>query len=261
MDALILAGGQTPPELLAALPQADKNEDRALVALDGRPMMDFTLEALRGCKRVERIAVCGTPRVLEHIAQNHPQVLGVEAGPRMIENALRGCRELRGQAGASPVALITTSDVPLVQSSTYEEFLRGFEDKELEASYAIVRRERCEAQFPGGKRTYARLKDGSFTAGNAVIVRGAIIEKMGAMFERFYQARKNPIAMARIFGPSFLARALSRQLSVAQLEARLSVIAEGRFGAVDMEDASLAFDVDKIEDYNIARAMLGHKSK
>ena len=257
MDALILAGGQTPPELLDALPESDRSPDRALVALDGRPMMDFTLQALQSCARVERIAVCGTPRVLEHIAKNHPQVLAVEAGPRMIENALHGCRELRGQPNASPVALITTSDVPLVKSATYEEFLRGFEEKGLEASYAIVRRERCEAQFPGGKRTYAKLKDGSYTAGNAVIVRGAVIEKMGAMFERFYQARKNPLAMARIFGPSFLARALTKQLTVAQLEARLTVIAEGRFGAVDMEDASLAFDVDKIEDYRIARQMLG----
>ncbi len=222
-------------------------------------MMDFTLEALRKCSRVERIAVVGTPKVLEHVARHHPQVLGVEAGPRMIENALRGSRELREQKSASPVALITTSDVPLVQTATYEEFLRGFEAKGLEASYAIVRREVCQAQFPGGKRTYARLKDGSYTAGNAVIVRGAVIEKMGAMFERFYAARKNPLAMARIFGPSFLWRAVSRQLSVAQLEARLSVIADGKFGAVEMQDAALAFDVDKIEDYSIARAMLQRK--
>jgi len=201
----------------------------------------------------------GTPQVLEHMARSHPQVLGVQAGPRMIENALRGCRELREQPGASPVALITTSDVPLVRPATYEEFLGGFEAKGLEASYAIVLREVCQAQFPQGRRTYARLKDGSFTAGNAVIVRGAVIEKMGAMFERFYQARKNPLAMARIFGPSFLARALSRQLTVAQLEARLSVIADGKFGAVEMQDAALAFDVDKIEDYRVARAMLEGK--
>jgi GTP:adenosylcobinamide-phosphate guanylyltransferase len=259
MDALILAGGQAPPEMLATLPESDRHEDRALVALNGRPMMDFTLEALRACSHVERIAVVGTPQVLAHIAQNHPQVLGVEAGPRMIENALRGTRFLREQAGASPVALITTSDVPLVSPSTYEEFLRGFEQKGLEASYAIVKREVCEAQFPGGKRTYAKLKDGTYTAGNAVIVRGAVIEKMGAMFERFYDARKNPIAMAKIFGPSFLMRAVTKQLTVKQLEERLTIIAEGKFGAVDMKDASLAFDVDKIEDYRIARSMLEQK--
>jgi GTP:adenosylcobinamide-phosphate guanylyltransferase len=261
MDALVLAGGATPPEFLDALPAGERDADRALVRLNGRALVDYTLDALESCARVERVAVCGTPRVCDYLAQTRPQVLAVAAGDRMVENAVRGCAELRKQPNASRVTLITTSDVPLVQASTYEEFLRGFEsggmnarpgEGPLDASYSIVRREKCEAQFPGGKRTYAKLADGTFTAGNAVIVEGTTIEKLAGLFERFYRVRKNPIGMARILGPRILWGALRRSVTVADLEAHLEVLLDARFGSVDMEDASIAFDVDKIEDHAVA---------
>ena len=148
--------------------------------------------------------------------------------------------------------LITTSDVPLVTGATYEEFLCGFEEKQVDASYAIVKRESCEAQFPGGKRTYANLADGTYTAGNAVIVAGATVKKLQGIFEKFYRVRKNPLAIARILGLRFVWRAVRKQLTVPELEAYLSKLLNARFNAVVMQDAAIAFDVDKIEDYRVA---------
>jgi GTP:adenosylcobinamide-phosphate guanylyltransferase len=256
MDALILAGGSTPEELASGLPTEAQNTDRALILLNGRPMLAYALDALHECPEVDRIGVVGTPGVLSFLSREHPQLLGVEAGPRMIQNALTGARALREQSGASRETLITTADVPLVKPETYSEFVRGFHEKKLDASYAIVKREVCEAQFPGGKRTYAKLKDGSYTAGNAVVVEAEALEKLASLFEEFYRARKNPIAMARILGVGFLWKALTKQLSVAQLEAHLSQIVSARFQAVEMRDASIAFDVDKIEDFHIAQRKL-----
>jgi len=253
MDALILAGGSTPPEFLNALPPESRDEDRALVSLHGRPMVEYTLEALRECPDIDRIAVIGTPRVLELMRERYPQVLGVEAGPRMIANGLKGCRALREQPNSSRQALITTSDVPLASAQTYSEFVRGFREKKLDASYAIVEKATCEAQFPGGKRTYARLKDGTFTAGNCVIVEVEALETLSELFEKFYRARKNPIAMARLFGGRFLWRAITRQLSVPELEEFLSNLVKSNFRAVEMQDAAIAFDVDKLDDFLIAQ--------
>ena len=252
MDALVLAGGQTPPELSEGLNAEQSSPDRALVSLHGQPLLAYTLNALQDCARVERIAVAGTPAVLTYLAEHYPQVLGVESGDSMVENAVRGWERLQEQSGASHVTLITTSDVPLVSGATYEEFLRGFEEKQVDASYAIVRRESCEAQFPGGKRTYANLADGTFTAGNAVIVAGATVKKLQGIFEKFYRVRKNPLAIAKILGLRFVWRALRKQLTVTELEAYLSQLLNARFNAIEMKDAAIAFDVDKIEDYRVA---------
>ncbi len=252
MDALVLAGGETPPELSEGLSAEQNSPDRALVALNGQPLLAYTLNALQNCARVERIAVAGTPAVLQYLTEHYPQVLAVESGDSMVENAVRGWERLQEQSGASHVTLITTSDVPLVSGATYEEFLRGFEEQNVDASYAIVTKESCEAQFPGGRRTYAKLKDGTYTAGNAVIVAGATVKKLQGLFEKFYRVRKNPLAIARILGLRFVWRALRKQLTVAELEAYLSKLLNGRFGSVVMKDASIAFDVDKIEDYRVA---------
>ena len=62
----------------------------------------------------------------------------------------------------------------------------------------------CETAFPTGKRTYARLSGGDVTAGNAVIVPGSIVERLAEVFDTFYRARKNPVAMAKLLSTSLL---------------------------------------------------------
>lgn len=256
MDALVLAGGLTPLELAQGLDEQSLSPDRALVQLNGRPMLDYVLDALRGCQSIERIAVVGTPHVLVHLERDAPEILAVPDKGKMMANAEAGVQALRKEPNASRLALITTTDVPLVTSSTYDEFLRGFEQKGLEAAYALTTRQICEAAYPTGKRTYARLADGDYTAGNAVIVEGQIIERLADVFEQFYNARKNPIAMAQILGAGFLWKAITKKLTVAEAEAKLSGLTRVRSGAVMMQDASIAFDVDKIEDYRVVAAEL-----
>lgn len=255
MDALILAGGPTPPELAVGLDASNLSVDRAMVQINGRPMLDYVLDALHNCRSLERIAVVGTPQVVAHLA-GAPKVLCVPDEGKMMANAVAGLQALRREPGASRLCLITTTDIPLVTGATYDELLHGFEAKGLEAGYALTTRAVCEAAYPGGKRTYARLADGHYTAGNAVIVEGHIIERLADVFEQFYQARKNPLAMAKIIGPAFLWRVVTKKLSVQEAEAKLSDITGVRAGAVLMQDASIAFDVDKIEDYRVVAAEL-----
>ncbi|MDF2440416.1 MAG: hypothetical protein JWN98_1400 [Abditibacteriota bacterium] len=261
MDALILAGGATPPELATGLDVQALSPDRALVQINGRPMLDYVLDALHNCQSLQRIAVVGTPQVLSHLQSVAPAVLGVPDQGKMMANAVAGLQALRREPNASRLCLITTTDIPLVSGATYDELLRGFQAKGLEAAYALTTRKICEAAYPGGKRTYARLTDGDYTAGNAVIVEGHIIERLADVFEKFYKARKNPLAMAKIIGAGFLWRTVTKKLSVQDAEAKLSEITGVRAGAVLMHDASIAFDVDKIEDYRLVAAELARSTQ
>jgi CTP:molybdopterin cytidylyltransferase MocA len=256
LDAVILAGGQTPPEMLQGLDADVASPDRALVKLNGRPMLDYTLDAVRGCSAIARIAVVGTPAVLQYVEQSAPDLLRLADAGRMIGNAIAGMRLLSEQPNASKLALVTTSDIPLVTTATYEEFFRLYFASGLEAAYALTTRAVTEQQFPGGKRTYAHLADGDYTAGNAIIIEGTKVEHLSDVFEHFYKARKNPLAMAKIFGLGFLWQAVTKRLSKAGAEAKLSELLECRAGAVLVQDASIAFDVDKIEDYRVAAATL-----
>jgi GTP:adenosylcobinamide-phosphate guanylyltransferase len=250
MDALILAGGQAPPDLMSHAPEGE----RALIELVGRPLFAYTLEALRNTRNIERIAIAGGPATLDAARALDKDLIFVPGREKMMQNVEAGLAELK--LADTGTAIVTTSDIPLVTGANFNEVLEDAAARGLEAVYPITRREICEAQFPGGKRTYAKLKDGTFTAGNAVIVPGSVVQRLIDFFNAAYAARKSPIGMAKLLGPGFLLGLLTRQLTVDQLEAKLSTLAGCRFGAVHMQDASLAFDVDKLDDYEVARLVL-----
>ena len=230
-------------------------------------MVVRVLDALRGTAEIERIAVVASEQVLELCAESHPDILRVPAGISMTQNFGRGMNTLKNEGiatlirnGASGVAttstnvqvLVCTCDIPLVSPQTFTDFLELARQKKLELAYPIVRRSISEARFPTGKRTYVRLTDGEFTGGNAVIVPLRLTDKVGALLEAAYRARKNPLALAKLLGPDFLWKFMRKKLSIAQVENTVHRVLDCHVGAVEMKDATISFDVDKVSDWKQA---------
>lgn len=248
MDALILAGGEAPSELL----DRTQDGDRALIELEGRTMLAYVYEALRATPGIERIAVAGRPTTLCLLQSIAPGAVPAQAAAAsMMDTVLAGLKTL-----GAPDVLISTCDIPLAGAATFAELIEKTRERKLEACYPIVRREVCQLQYPEGRRTYGHVKEGAFTAGNAVIVQSHVIEPMMDFFKAAYDSRKNPLGMARLFGAGFLIRALTRQLRVSEAEAKMSSLLGCRAGAIEMQDASIAFDIDKIEHYTVAQHAL-----
>jgi len=65
--------------------------------------------------------------------------------------------------------------------------------------------------------------------------------------ERAYRSRKNPLALARLFGVDFTVRLALGQLSLGTVEARAAQILGLPVRAVVTEHASIGADVDKLE--------------
>ena len=252
MDALILAGGKAPDDLQDKAPAGE----RALLEIEGRTLLSYVYEALRQTPGIERIAVAGSSGTLTVLETVAPGALPAAAAQTMMDTVVSGLKTLN-----APDVLISTCDIPLVTSASFEELISKTRARNLEACYPIVRRALCEAQFPEGKRTYGHVKEGAFTAGNAVIVQSHVIEPMLDFFKASYNARKNPLAMARLFGFGFLMKALTRQLQVGQAEATMSRLLGCRAGAIEMDDAAIAFDIDKLQHYETACKALSKRVK
>ena len=242
MDVLILAGGEISPELHAATNAAD----RASIPINGEAMIAPILRALREAVPHARIAVVANENILE-IARAQTQnaqsdIIAVAPAARMTQNLLAGSQALQAER-----ILVCTCDVPLMSAQTVEEFLRGAGG--FDVAYPIVRRAVCAMQFPGGTRTYARLADGEFTGGNAVVLPRAQVPDFVALADVAYNARKNPAKLAGLLGAGLMLKFASRRLRIADIETRASHILKCRVGAVEMQDAAIAFDVDKVEDW------------
>lgn len=252
MDAIILASGETPLELQAS----HGASERALLPLEGRPMIAYVLDALRQTPQIGRIVVVGGEQTRALLPSLDGEALSIEAKGRMMDNAVAGVRFLGGDE-----MFICTCDIPLVTGATFEAMIEGTRARGLEAVYPIVRRDVVEAQLPHGKRTYGTIREGAFTAGNAVIVPARVVERLAELFDVFYRARKNPLAMARVMGASFLWKAATKRLSLADAERKISQMIGCNAGGLPMQDASIAFDVDKAEHLEIAAAVLRGRKK
>ena len=122
-----------------------------------------------------------------------------------------------------------------------------------DVAYPIIPRESCERHFPGARRTYVTLKDGVYTGGNAVVVKRDFLQLRRELIDKLFAARKNPLKLAAIFGLGFIFALLTRRLSISRAETRASQIVGGKAAAIISTYPELGFDVDKLEDLNLAR--------
>ncbi len=219
--------------------------ERALIEIEGRTMLARVLDSLRETPPVTRIICVATPLALQSLDSD---IVGLAAGEKMTANLFAGAR-----AAQSERILIVTGDAPLVSGRTWMQFLDGAAVNLLDAAYPVVKRESVEAQFPGGKRTYGHLKDGSFTGGNAFLLPRDRLESLEEIIEKAFAARKNPLALAQMLGAGFIFRAATKRLTIHEVEAKISRLLGCRSGAVIVPDAAIAFDVDKPSDLETAR--------
>lgn len=259
MDVIILAGGEIPSglrESLSASVLESAHGERALLPLQDRPAISWLMESLRDVKDVDRIIVVGQKKTLELLPGWSLNTIGVSAQDTLSANVLAGI-----DAAQSPQVLIMTCDIPLATTQTWTDFLAKVSAGNWEAAYPIVRSETMERAFPGGKRTYATVTDGRFTGGNAFVLPRSCRPALAKVLETAYNARKNPLKLARLLGIRFIIKAVAKKLSIVDVEERISNILNCRAGAVEMQDAAIAFDIDKAIDYNLVESTFAKRDR
>ncbi|MBE3552160.1 MAG: NTP transferase domain-containing protein [Kyrpidia tusciae] len=234
MDAIVLAGGSV----------SDKNGPKALWSIQGRAMVDYVLDALSAAGDMERIAVVG------QTSGSSPRAVWLPGSGSIVDH-LKAALEFLGRPRGEYV-LIATCDVPLLTGAMVEDFLGRCRPFRRDFYYPIVRREDCERELPGIRRTYVKLRDGTFTGGNLFVIRDDVLSRILPVIDRFIRNRKNPLRLSKELGWSFTVRlAASRVvgvLSIDQLESRVRELFAVRASAVICPHAAIGADVDEPED-------------
>lgn len=244
-DAIILAGGENSKGLDRCSPYIYE----ALIEVGGKPMVTFVAQALAASGQVDRIFVLGPAAELAGCgfpAGTHV----LPGGPTIIETIRLGMRAL----GHSRKVLVATADIPLLTAEAVNDFLAQAAGVEADLYYPIVPKEVNERHFPGNKRTYVRLKEGTFTGGNLFLVNPGIVEQCAQVAEKFIAERKNPLALCSMLGWSFVLRFLLGILCLKDVEVRVSELLGVRGAVVQSPFPELGIDVDKPSDLELVRA-------
>jgi len=235
VDAIILAG--------------DK-EGRSLLPIGKRPMVAWVVAALKAAPSIRRLVVAGPPELATVLS---PEVTLVAAGKTTVESALNG-------AAAFPAAewlLMVTADIPLLKPEAVEDFLQRCRQRAADFYYPIVSRAASEENYPGVRRTYVHLRDGTFTGGNMVLIKVSALNACARQGQELVRLRKSPLALSRLIGLKFILKFLTRQLTIAEAEERFSYLLGARGAGVITPYPEIGIDVDKESDLELARRALG----
>lgn len=233
--AIVLAGGGRDDPLAAHFGAAAK----ALVPFKGRPLAAYVLEALRHSQGVNEIVFVGleSPLLSPFACRRAPP------GAHLVESLKNG---VEAALKLSPQRLLVVSaDLPWLTSEAVDAVVRMA--PEAAFVYPIIPQRAAKRQFPGQKRTYAKLQEGRFTGGNLMLLTPGITASLLPFVERVYRARKNPLALAGLVGPGTLLKFVTGRLGLAALEQRVSKLIGGSARALITEHACIGADVDRPE--------------
>jgi len=254
--ALVLAGDRGAADPVA---QAAGVAHKCLAPVAGKPMLQRVVETLAASPRVGRIAVSlHDTAVADEVPALAPliksgRLLPLQAAGTPSRSVLQAAADL----GRQFPLLITTADHALLSPEMVEHFCRESLAARAEVTAGLTASAVLLAAYPQSRRTYLRFRDERYSGSNLFALLEPRALKAVEIWLRAEQQRKRPWRIAAVFGPrlllGYLLRRYSLDAALEQVSRRISL----NVAAVKMPFAEAAIDVDKAEDLELVRQILG----
>ena len=242
-DALVIAGGKND----GALKDYSDKEYESLIEIAGKPMVQHVLNAVEGVDEIENVVMVG-PEELNKVSNKNYNILKPEG--TLVDNIKRGIEALNEEH----YIIILTSDIPLVTSSIIKDFIKSCQqEKEHDFFYPLISKENNLKMYPEVERTYVHLKEGIFTGGNVVMVSPSIIQGPLDWYDKLLSLRKKPFKMSQMLGFKIIIKFIFRQLTIPELEKKVSEMIGHKCKALIVDYPEIGFDVDKPSDLKMMK--------
>lgn len=236
ITGIVLAGGQLK----------GKNLPKSNIVFRGKTLIERVVDALFKSKYVSEIIVIAGDEGLRVLSEEKKALLKavVPAGDDLIGRIFTAL-----DYASNEFILLIPVDIPFVDERILDGFIEECFKEENDAYYPIIKKEVIEKAFPETKRTYGKLKDGTFTGGNLFLVKKNLFYKNRRFIEEIYDARKSAYKMARVAGFKIFLKGVFGTLTVKDAEERVSKLFENaKLKAVETSFPEIGIDVDKEED-------------
>lgn len=244
--AIILAGAPADDALRGAYGVQWRGD----VPINGAPMVQIVSDAMKLSGCFDQVIVVG----------------GSECGADLLLES-RGSFLENIMAGAEAVEennrlVISSCDIPLITPEHIQEFVRQALEIEADFVYPIINQKLCLQHYPQFKRTYVRVKEGTYTGGNMVLVDRSFLLSARPRIQALFDARKEPLKIARMIGVATLIRIVAAQKLVASaadirsLENTVGRVMQGTLRALEVTCPEIGEDVDEMAEIRKAESVL-----
>lgn len=248
VNVILLAGAANTGPLREVSPATNE----ALVEINGKPMVQYVIDALEQSKEVRRIVIVAPPGEVEpHVKGRNLEF--VPSSNHIVDNVLNAYKVLP----KDEEFLSVSCDVPLITGEMVDELIALCRQTPAELYYPIVEKSVAEAAFPHMKRTYVTLREGVFTGGNIFLCHPSMVERAAPRVRAFLDYRKSPLKMMSLLGWTFAIRyLLLKNLNLKELEAKVSEMLDVKGAVVVCPWPEVGVDVDKPSDLELVRSII-----
>ncbi len=254
MDAIVTAGGIPQPG--EPLYEYTQGKSKALLVIDGKPMIQWVLDALCAADTIDHVVIVGLtadsglecPKIGGYLPNQGGMLSNIKAGIQKVSEINPNVQHI----------LLVSSDIPTITGEMVNWVVNTAMQTDEDAYYNIIKRETMEARFPGSKRTYTRFKDIELCGGDMNVIR-ASISANESFWEKIIAARKNALKQASLLGFDtlilMLLHAITLESAVKRVTKRVGLT--GR--VLVCPYAEVGMDVDKPNQLEIVRADLARQ--
>lgn len=255
VTAIVLAGDRTKED---ALINNSSVGAKAMIEIDGMPMVRRVLNALRAARTVRDIALAG-PEASE-VARDTTLSEWIDAGevawsPPGPSPSTSAYEVMRSVGPEEPI-LLTTADHPLLTAEIVDAFARQSLVDDVDVTVGLAPHALVTEAYPGIRKTVLRFSDGEFCGCNLFAFLTPEGRRAASFWRRIEQQRKKPLVVIGLLGWSAVIRYRLGLLSLEEALAKLGKRLGLRIRAVVLPYANAAIDVDSIADLMLVKGSL-----
>jgi CTP:molybdopterin cytidylyltransferase MocA len=252
LSVIVLAGDRTKAD---ALIEASDGDCKAMIDIDGLPMVRRVLNALRAAQLVNSITLSG-PEASE-TAKDEVLTQWIDSGEvGWLEPSASPSTSAFSVMQAIPPdepILVTTADHPLLTQEMVDAFGRQSLADDVDVAVGLAPHALVTEAYPGIKKTVLHFSDGDFCGCNLF----AFLTPEGRRAARFWRKierqRKKPLVVISLLGWWAVIRYRLGLLSLEEALAKLGKRLGLRIRAVILPYPNAAIDVDSIADLVLVR--------
>ncbi len=255
MSAIVLAGDRTKADSLVSHSPAGC---KALIDIDGVPMVRRVLDALLQSRVVSNITLAGPEQhelatdsgLVSLLEQGSVGWRAPEASPST--SAYHAMQEVDPD---QPV-LLTTADHPLLTPEIVDAFGRQSLADDVDVAVGLAPHALVAEAYPGIKKTVLHFADGDFCGCNLFAFLTPEGRRAANFWRKIEQERKKPMLVIGLLGWLAVIRYRLGLLPLEDALAKLSKRLGLRIRAVILPYANAAIDVDSIADLMLVKGSL-----
>jgi GTP:adenosylcobinamide-phosphate guanylyltransferase len=257
MECVVVAGGHPAPD--DPLYAYSHGKPKAMIDMEGQTMLEYVVHALLVATQVQEVIVVGIePDLTTELTFPQPVSFLPDQGT-LFQNARSGMDWYLAHRPEDRLIMFATADIPLIQGAHVDDFIIRCRPLDQFAYYPLVRQDQMEQQFPNSGRTFVQLKGSTFTNGNITLIDTRLLKTGSVWGEEITNARKHPWKLVRLLGFTFLLKYLLRQLTVADVEQKVSQITGTPVKSLFVNYAELAMDADNPHQVELMRRQLARQ--